>query len=178
MKGLRDYNIVGIGDIVMDEREAIQFEMQDLREQSRLDFEMYFELRKQKSQRYNELLNRLRELDDRDLYRPIQEPQNPIKSLDKLIPRHELVTVQEMKLDRVREPKGNVLADYDEIIKVVEEFLKDKNPMAVKYIKPYVENHFGVKWTNFNNVMKRVMESSNHVSVDKTYKSFLYYYKE
>lgn len=49
------------------ERDAIKMEMEELKEQTRRDAELYFESRKYRNERYTELLNRLRELDERDI---------------------------------------------------------------------------------------------------------------
>lgn len=54
------------------EREAILMEMQELKEQGRLDYDMYFELRKFRNERYNQLQDRLRIIDDRD---KLEKPQ-------------------------------------------------------------------------------------------------------
>lgn len=48
----------------MNERDAISFIMEELKEQRRHDFEMYFEMRQHTTSMYNALLERLREVDD------------------------------------------------------------------------------------------------------------------
>lgn len=50
----------------MNEREALQFIMEELKEQRRADFDMYFEMRKNITNQYDRFLDRLRDLDDRD----------------------------------------------------------------------------------------------------------------
>jgi hypothetical protein len=49
----------------MNEREAIEYVMKELKEMRSHDSQMYWEMRNQTTKRYDELLNRLREIDER-----------------------------------------------------------------------------------------------------------------
>lgn len=53
-------------EAIFDERKAIQLAVQDLKEQTRMDYELYFESRRVRNEQISILLERLRELDERD----------------------------------------------------------------------------------------------------------------
>ena len=52
--------------LIFDERRAIEMEIQSLKEQTRMDFDLYFESRKIRNEQISVLLDRLRQLDERD----------------------------------------------------------------------------------------------------------------
>lgn len=173
----------------MNEREAIKFEMEMLKEESRRDFDMYFELRKYKSKRFSELQDRLREIDERDMYAentPPQPKQPEITTLDKLIPKSYHMTPVDLQVERVitqDPPKKRTgktqLVDYDVLTKEVEEFLKTQNePVKLGPIKRAMEEKFQVSWTNFNTTMKHIVDRSNRLIVYKNgLKDFRYTYE-
>lgn len=58
----------------MNEREAIKWILEELKEQRKQDFDMYFEMRKQTTMRYDALMNRLRFIDEQDRRMNVKEP--------------------------------------------------------------------------------------------------------
>jgi hypothetical protein len=66
-------------EMSFNERQAIEMEMQELKETARREFEMYFESKKWRNERFKELQERLKELDKEEVVRP------PIKPLSEVI---------------------------------------------------------------------------------------------
>lgn len=182
----------------MNEREAIEFIMEEIKEQRRADHDMYFEMRKNTTDTYNRFLDRLRELDDkeREERKPLviekptltspemtKEEESGLRTLFKQLPvaRHMHVTPQEMNVDRIREETSftkNLVPD-EVIVPAVEQYLENTDGwVGSRHIKMAMESKFGVEWTNFSNVMERVMDFSPLVEVDKSGKRYLYRYKE
>ena len=166
----------------MNEREAIKFEMEMLKEESRRDFEMYFELRKQSRQRMEQLQNRLRAIDERDAnptYKSVNIPSSRYN-----IAKSSHLSVNELMVDKYAEPtnkpynaKSKSLVPYDNVVAFVEGFLKELGePVKLKVIKEATEKHFNVKWSNFNNVMSKVTLMSYRVKAEKGLKDYLYSY--
>lgn len=182
----------------MNEREAIAFEMQDLKEQGRLDFEMYFELRKFRSKRYNELQERLREIDEveRNAKRVATTPKIEVKlpkpretqpftlpwSAKKELPEPRFKeSVEDLRTDRVASKKGhpNAKVPIEEVVHEVEQYLQSvRKPVRLGSIRKHLELTFSTTWQNYNTLMKHVLEYSPYIQVDKTTKWFLYSYKE
>jgi hypothetical protein len=166
----------------MNERQAIEFEMQLLKEESRRDFEMYFELRKQSRERYTQLQNRLRQIDERDMYKP----PAPIEEPARLVPKSADMSIEQLRVDKYKEPakKANrggkaPLVPNDKLIPFIEDFLKVlNNPVHLKLIRSAAEREFNVTWANFNTVMRNAVKGSKHIAIDKEQKNWFYSYKE
>jgi hypothetical protein len=190
----------------VNEREAIEFEMNELKEQGRLDFDLYFDLRKHRNERYSELQDRLRTIDERDMKittptvnhiqvkRPdAREAQTVIiplhlrertKDLPDAKSAH--MTQGEMRVDRIKLEKEPVkpkkdkkaLAPFEETTEAIEAYLKNRYPKWVptREIKKVIEKQFQVEWSNFSNVMERALQFSPYLEVDKT-KPRKHYYR-
>jgi hypothetical protein len=166
----------------MNERQAIHFEMQELKEQSRRDFDMYFELRKHRNQRYNELQNRLREIDERDMKAPqLPQIESNYHNPGLPTPKAQDFTVEQLRVDKYEEEitdgrTKRIIADYNEISETVEEFLRINGPSKLKSIKRVMERRFNKKWANYNSVLKKVMTMNKKVQVMREGKDNLYFY--
>lgn len=117
----------------MNERKAIEFELYELKEQSRKDFDMYFELRKYRNQRYSELQNRLREIDERDMNsskaQQIAESvyNNPFYSLPK--PKVNGMSVIDLRVDKYNEePVKKKWANYNSVMSNNRNYNKHNKP--------------------------------------------------
>lgn len=166
----------------MNEREAIVFILEEIKEQRRQDFEMYFEMRKSNNNTYERFLDRLREIDelDRELNQkePIRVPsrEEELRETFKTLPpaRAEFISPAEMRVDRIP-----VEWSIEDTVTLVENFLKKtKHPVYLAQIQAFVELKFQKHWKNFADVMRRVMELSPFIVVDKSQKAHLYSYKE
>lgn len=164
-----------------NEREAILFEMQDLKEQSRKDFDFYFEMRKYRNQRYNELQDRLRDLDE------IQFNREKSVDLDSLYPsiikekpftpKSQDMTPLELELERVEKPSERGFVPLEKLVPAIEDFLESNGSSQLNQIQAHMEAKFGTHWTNFNTTLKHAMKRTKHIGVDKTNKRrFLYFY--
>jgi len=163
------------------EREAIKQEMEEIKELVRIDTDKYWEMRFYRNKRLEELLDRLRELDERDLYAPvkqvIEKPVNP-ETLPK--PKNLDMTVTDLQIDRVTKPKRSgkaSLAPREKVIEEIELFLKQNGPTKQKEIREHIEQKFNVQWANFNTVLKQVVDKSPHIGVDTIQpKKHVYFY--
>jgi hypothetical protein len=172
----------------MNERQAIEFELHELKEQSRKDFDMYFELRKHRNQRYSELQNRLREIDERDMNiskaQQIAESayNNPFYSLPK--PKANGMSVIDLRVDKYNEEpvkkkrRSAATVNYNEIINVIKEALRENNHTKLKPIKNKLETTFNKKWANYNSVMRLAMEYDNTIKAKKIGKDNIYFLEE
>jgi len=154
----------------MNEREAIALEMQELKEQGRLDWEMYFELRRHRNQRYNELQDRLRQIDERDSriewerehQPPVIPPPPEEKRHFKLTPRvkgeepEELpkpknldIEPEELKLKRYEEEEEEPEGEPVSLAEIKREKEKPTYSEGVEKICEYLKEKEG-EWVAFN----------------------------
>lgn len=90
----------------MDERQAIEFILQEIKEQSRKDFELYFQLRTQRNEEYKMYLDRLRDIDEReDKTIPVKKPEfKPLEVRRGKLPEPRFKgTPEELRVDRIDE---------------------------------------------------------------------------
>jgi hypothetical protein len=147
-------------ELHVNEREPIEFEMNELKEQGRLDFDLYFDLRKHRNERYSQLQDRLRTIDERDMKvntpivnhiqvkRPdAREAQTVIVPLHlrertKDLPdaKSAHMTQGEMRVDRIKVEEKPVkstrvdkksLAPIEETTEAIEVYLKNRYPKWV-----------------------------------------------
>lgn len=172
----------------MNEREAIRLEMEELKEQGRRDWELYFEMRKHRNDRYTELQNRLREIDVRDSDREIMVEKQEFKPLsarvterienekDLPVAKSADMTPKEMVVDRVARPKRKGVhrgkqpqVPHGLLQQTIEEFLRHADqPLTSKDIEDYVREKHGATFVNFNEVMRRVMGTSPFIRKTNT----------
>lgn len=178
------------------ERDAIQFEMEELKEQARRDFEIYIDSRRHRNERYDQLQNRLREIDMAE--RQPTRPQPPVQPLSEIIqkiqpetfrkpvvlepsgadgftiPQWKEVSETEKKLKEEMKPKNRKKRKYvstEIVLTKVLEFLIANGKSTLKQIQEYVEAELNTKWTNFNTPMSRVMALTKKIErVDNKYK--------
>lgn len=115
----------------MNERQAIQWILEELKEQRKQDFEMYFEMRKQTSMRYEALLNRLRFIDEKDrMMNAVETLPEPEKKMEPIHAYKELPKSEgedhliRKHLEQVRDNGIQNLPD------VVKDMPEPKNPDA------------------------------------------------
>jgi predicted KAP-like P-loop ATPase len=168
----------------MNEREALQFIMEELKEQRRADFDMYFEMRKNITNQYDRFLDRLRDLDDRDRKLNEVEPKEHIIKHEKLraffedkLPEPKFKgTTEELRVDRIKvEEEEPIKSEKKEYVNIE----KDVKPIVVEYMKNadgseplrdiqyYAESELGTTWVNFSIVMSRIMESEPRIQRSK-----------
>jgi hypothetical protein len=169
---------------MFDEREAIYFEMQELKELGRREFDLYFEMRKHRNQRYSELQNRLRELDEIE-YRRMSQSNNPVTDNTvtgqdgKVLPMPKNIdrTVTDLRTEpRETNNINKAKVDYVILTAKIESFLQSNGPQKSNVIRNYAEKEFGIKWANFNSTLKNILRRSDKVKVDTTSKQHIYYY--
>jgi hypothetical protein len=134
----------------MNEREAIAFILQELKEQRRADFDMYFEMRKNTTAQYERFLDRLREIDelDRELKAVTPPPEPGLiipKSLTadlmkayheaepgKVLPEPRFKgTESELRVDKYEDTgtyKERV--SMEDAVETIEQYLKDVNKVV------------------------------------------------
>lgn len=166
----------------MNEREAIQFILEELKEQRRADFDMYFEMRKTTTAQYERFLDRLREIDERDAESKVEILPEPAI----IIPKEELPkprftgTPEELRVDRVQESGYKERVDSADVTEEIENFLAtQKNPIGLPPIQKHIEKTFETHWNNFSTVMRRAVSVSPYIQVHKvSQRKYLYSYKE
>lgn len=190
--------------MLFTERDAILFEMNELKEQGRLDCDMYFELRKHRNQRYNELQDRLRIIDEREgikeipvappvpqiiVQKPTVHPERKtLRELFKELPpaRSSHMTQSEMRADRIKveeevqpQKHTNAYASVVETTEAIENYLKTQVVrVPLKKVQQGVEKILNKHWANFSDVMRRALDLSPYIKVDETNHRKLYFYKE
>ncbi|PHE64249.1 hypothetical protein COF68_05245 [Bacillus toyonensis] len=187
----------------MNEREAIALELASVREQGQLDREMYLESRKYNQTRQEELLNRLRELDERDIklkreekIEKLREEGFIVTDSGKEIPQPKSVDLSatQLQVERVESKKDKVIVKektnrvgrgkvvkvpYNDIVSFMEGLLRDRDPIDKVELRQLTEEYFGTKWANFSGLLVKLLDMSNHLDVDKTNRRrHLFYYKE
>lgn len=168
---------------MFNERDAIQFELDELREQARRDDEFYLSIRKQRAERYDQIMDRLRVIDGRDaqvnkketplvtnLRTILEDVPKPAEERPDFMPLSQLVKLeaeqkQETPLEKkVREeklarPKKRGYVPVERITTKVLEYLEVfKGEQPLRDIQHFVETELGINWVNFSVVMKRAME--------------------
>jgi hypothetical protein len=166
----------------MNEREAIQFIMEELKEQRRADFDMYFEMRKNITNQYERFLDRLRDLDEREAPRTLVIPREPEIKHEKLraffeskLPEPKFKgTPEELRVDRVKieEPVESEKREYlnieRDVLPIVVDYMKNADGSEpLRDIQYYVESELDTKWVNFSIVMSRVMENEPRIQRSK-----------
>jgi hypothetical protein len=166
----------------MNEREALQFIMEELKEQRRADFDMYFEMRKNITNQYDRFLDRLRDLDDRDRELNKVSPPEPVIKHEKLraffeskLPEPKFKgTPEELRVDRVKieEPVESEKREYlnieRDVLPIVVDYMKNADGSEpLRDIQYYVESELDTKWVNFSIVMSRVMENEPRIQRSK-----------
>lgn len=174
----------------MNERQAIEFIMNEIKEQRRADFEFYLKMRNQSTETYERFLDRLRELDERETKVKMEEPVKPagffnpnfeqIKETlkDIPIPRSAHMTQSEMRVDRIKVEKKTTTS-YEEATEEIERYLKEiKHPTTLKDIQKNVETRLNKHWSNFHDVMKKALELSPFIHVERiNARKFFYSYR-
>lgn len=162
------------------EREAIQQEMEFIKEQSRQDFQLYFEMRKQRNQRYDELLNRLRELDDKEELKthqiefeltPMQQPRKE---------RFADLTPEQRVVDRYKEetePKLSRTQEAERTCKLISDYvMTQRRQVSRTEIKNYLAQEHGKDYANISDILKRAEELDVHLIKEKYGKRTYYTY--
>jgi hypothetical protein len=177
-----DKNMRGLKRMIFNEREAIREEIQELKEQNRRDYDLYFESRKYRNIRVEELLNRLRELDERDKEYmrqpqevpvvipesvPIVEEPKPKPEVKAGLSETKKEYVQEniqKELNKRRTKAKQIPIEKLETI-IVERLRKngDNKEVQVKELKRFAEVVFDTEWKNFNNPLKRITMKNKRI---------------
>ena len=181
----------------MNEREALKFVMEEIKEQRRADHEMYLDMRKQTTSMYERFLDRLRELDERDFEReervkplimpkrelltsaePPQEQLKELQGLFKTLPpapsAH--LTPSEIRVDKyeVEEEKPKQVK-MEDVYPLVVEFLKHADGSEpLRDIQYYVETEMNYTWTNFSQVMGDMMKADPRIQRSKVRGYYIY----
>lgn len=188
---------------IFDERKAIEQAIQDLKEQTRMDYDLYLESRKVRNEQISVLLDRLRELDvrDRDILanesiEKLHSNKAPDTTEDWKKRKEERLREQEKiedaEKERKLEEKRKIVSEnikkvntktftaksrkvkFERIVNLVVDYLYEKDgEVPLHEIKKYVENETGASWTNFGEVVRRLMDS--HSKVRKGSKRGYYY---
>jgi hypothetical protein len=186
----------------MNERQAIEFILDELKEQRRQDFDMYFEMRKYTSQKYNDLLNRLREIDERDVQTyvpptlvtapPKVEMENfkpkpftdTVKDIFKHLPapKSQDLTPRDLSVEHAESKptfRPSKLPPMVEIVPTVENFLKARKNewFRTGEIQRFTQEMLQAEWTNFSEVMGRVVQVSPYINMDESSRVRKYQYK-
>jgi hypothetical protein len=165
------------------ERDAIEFEMNELKEQARRDYEIYLTSRNMRNERYSQLMDRLREIDERPHRKEVvlknkevtKEMWESVKNTPPtILPQPKFQgDVQELRVDYIDKPRKYV--KLEEIDPVVQEFLKEQGySVQAKDIQKHVESKLGAKWENFSGIMYRLIELNPRIK--KASKRGMYYY--
>lgn len=187
----------------MNEREAIALELASVREQGQLDREMYLESRKYNQTRQEELLNRLRELDERDIklkreekIEKLREEGFIVTDSGKEIPQPKSVDLSatQLQVERVESKKDRVIVGekdkrvgngkvakvpYDDIVSFMEGLLRGRDPLDLVELRKLTEEYFGTTWVNFSGLVTKLLKRTDKLDVDKTNRRrHLFYYKE
>jgi hypothetical protein len=178
----------------MNEREAIEFIMQEIKEQRRADHEMYLDMRKQTTSTYDRFLDRLRELDEREAVHvapalvipktptltsaePSESKKAELKEIMHNLPRHALHTVEEMRVDKydLEEEETRKQAKMDDVLPLVREYLKNADGSEpIRDIQYYVETELNHTWNNFSQVMIEMMKLDTRIQRSKVRGYFIY----
>lgn len=183
----------------MNEREALQFVMEEIKKQRRADHEMYLDMRKQTTAMYERFLDRLRELDERDYERnrktpliipkahvtaaePPKEQLTELQGLFKTLPpapsAH--LTPSEMRVDRVEveaneEEESRNYAKMEDVLPLVVDYLKHADGSEpLRDIQYYVESEMNYKWVNFSIVMSNLMTLDPRIQRSKVRGYYIY----
>lgn len=132
---------------IFDERKAIEMAIQDLKEQTRMDFDLYFESRKIRTEQISILLSRLRELDERDnivqiKYRKAAERVlvDTLGSLDTIVEEEEAKKarlLEERALERQRQLEKREQEKLEEKRKLISESIQKEKLVS----KPQKAGH-------------------------------------
>jgi hypothetical protein len=164
---------------MFNEREAIRLEMEDLKEQSRKDFDFYFEMRKFRNERMTQLQNRLRDLDEIEYKRSI-EPIKVVKIEKPFTPKNQDMKPTDLMIDRIEsiESDKKSKVPYTELSNDITHYLMENGDKPLNEIKSYIQHIHNTQWRNFSSVMKKVMEMNPNIKADKTRKNYIYSYKK
>ena len=192
-------------DIIFDERMAIHIAIQEMKEQTRMDYDLYLESRRMRNEQIKVMLDRLRDLDHRDeivelkYRRQFEESQkqvsesSPNEGMQNNVPKKEdgdnhleyLRNLQKLKDEKenlkLRETREHVASSIQEeliansyrgsssIIPIerleflIVTFLRDNGESPVREIRKHVEGTVNRKWTNFGDLVRRVMGRNEKV---------------
>ena len=146
------------------ERDAIHFEMEELKEQARRDFEIYLTSRNMRAERYTQLMERLREIDERTIRNKssIQTPQKQVfeqrkqeATLVRDLPKPKFEgTLQDLRIDKVRPNQEIIVKSEPE----KEEFIENgrngkkfnkrpKGNIKIEDVDPVVEKYLRFRQT-------------------------------
>jgi hypothetical protein len=153
-------------DTMFTERDAIEFEMNELKEQARRDYDIYLTSRNMRNERYSQLMDRLREIDERPHRKEVvlknkditKEMWESVKNAPAMVlPQPKFKgNPQELRVDYVEEKKKYV--PLEEVDSVVEGYLKERaEDVRIGEIKEYTEETLDQHWENFNAVMRKIM---------------------
>lgn len=183
----------------MNEREALEFVMQEIKEQRRADHEMYLDMRKQTTAMYERFLDRLRELDERDFQRrdPIVQavqqyesqkiqPQitatKPISTVQTIadifkqlpVPKSSHLTPTELRVDKYEEEPSKQKR-LEDVLPYVVEYLKHADGSEpLRDIQYYVETEMNHNWNNFSGVMGNLMNLDPRIQRSKVRGYYIY----
>jgi hypothetical protein len=176
----------------VNEREAIQFILEELKEQRRADFDMYFEMRKNTTAQYDRFLDRLREIDEKERELndsfPKPEPQmilpKPLRETVKDIfkqlpvPKSLDLSVADVRDERVMEEEAHERKSQvpaEEVAHYIVEYLKHADGSEpLRDIQYYVETEMNTQWSNFTEVMKRTMQLNPCIQRSKVRGYYIY----
>lgn len=166
----------------MNERQAIEFILEEIKEQRRADFDMYFEMRKQTTAQYERFLDRLRELDELDRELNAVSPREYVEDVPPptYVPTvpyiHTLPeprfkgTKEELRVDRIEdehEKKRYIDIEKEVAPLVIEYMMHADGSEPLRNIQYYVESELGQSWVNFSVVMSRIMDNEPRIQRSK-----------
>jgi hypothetical protein len=148
-----------------DERESIRLEMDFIKEQGREDFNLYFELRKQRSKRFTELQQRLRELDQLEWERSQQQYQQPKQEPPKErfadLPKEKQVIdylEKEQKIRTGKVLKSNITSQ------TISTYLKQQTkPASRNQIKQMLKQELNKEYANITDVLNNAQKQDQNI---------------
>jgi hypothetical protein len=178
-----------------DEREAIRNEMDFIKEQSHEDFRLYFELRKERSRRFTELQERLRELDSIEYERENKPKQvikeQPIKERFSDLPKERQIvdylekqpkksnkTLFDYVEKQPKQRKGIVYKSTELVNQTISNYLKQqKEPATIKQIKEMIIQELNKEYANMTDVLKNAEKSDSKIIKHKEGHKVFYTYQ-
>lgn len=158
------------------EREAIKFEMEELKVQASRDFEIYLSSRNQRNERYSQLMDRLREIDERSIrnkgavqvvkevdnfLRKKEESKPIVFNVNKPLPEARWGgTIQDLRVDKVR-PNQEIIVKSEPEQEEVEKPKRSKKKgkyVTIEEVDPLVE-----KYLRFRQGEERVRDIQEYV---------------
>lgn len=169
------------------ERDAIQFELEELREQARRDDEFYLEVRAQRHQRYSALMDRLRQVDaiiheeKESVPKPV-ELVLPSINFDEIkqenggfLPLSKRSSIEERINKEMQARKTQrVYHSIEAVASKIAYYLEIMGESKLKDIQDYVQQELGMKWNNFTSTINRAMKTNPRIK--RTDKKGVYFY--